>query len=248
MSAGLMGWRPLGRLAWREVVRRRGRTALVVTMVAVPMMMLTALSVWTRTDTVDGARANQLSLGPTVDVRVSPGPGAALRGPQYDPTAVESLAPILSSGATSVEVKAWAQGLFVSTQTKLGLGMFKSDWANPLLTHSFLLRSGVWPKASGEGAVTKSLLRAAGAVLVIFGGCSARPTSSAGSTPLPGAYPERYVWQPGAPRATEPGADRSSEPSWPPQPQPSRSPPFRCPRPKVTASAMSRDTPPIRSR
>ena len=161
MSAGLMGWRPLGRLAWREVVRRRGRTALVVTMVAVPMMMLTALSVWIRTDTVDGARANQLSLGPTVDVRVSPGPGAAIRGPQYDPTAVESLAPILSSGATSVEVKAWTQGLFVSTQTKLGLGMFKSDWANPLLTHSFLLRSGVWPKASGEGAVTKSLLRAA---------------------------------------------------------------------------------------
>ncbi len=156
MSAGTMGWRPLGRLAWREVVRRKGRTALVVTMVAVPMMMLTALSVWIRTDTVQGARANQLLLGPTVDARVTPGPGLGLgaQAMPFNPTAAESLGPILPAGATSVVVKTWYQGLFVSPQAKLGLQISQSDWANPLLAHTFLLRSGVWPRSPGEVAVT----------------------------------------------------------------------------------------------
>jgi putative ABC transport system permease protein len=157
MSGGLMGWRPLARLAWREVVRRKGRTVLVVTMVAIPMMMLTALSVWIRTDTVDGARANQLYLGPTVDVRVRSGPNIALREPRFDPTA----APILPEGAKAVEVRSWNQGLFVANRTKLALWVHQSDWANPLLSHSFLLQGGAWPKASGEAAVTKSLLDAA---------------------------------------------------------------------------------------
>jgi putative ABC transport system permease protein len=156
MSAGLMGWRPLARLAWREVVRRKGRTALVVTMVAVPMMMLTALSVWIRTDTVTGARANQLLLGPTVDVRVSPGPGFGLgaQAMPFNPTATESFGPILPAGATSVVVKTWYQGLFVSPQAKLGLQISQSDWGNPLLAHNFVLRSGAWPKSPGEAAVT----------------------------------------------------------------------------------------------
>jgi putative ABC transport system permease protein len=155
MSAALMGWRPLARLAWREVVRRKGRTALVVTMVAVPMMMLTALSVWIRTDTVEGARANELFLGPTVDVRVSPGSGLGRRAPgePFVPTA----APVLPAGATSVIVKAWFQGLFVSPQAKLALQISQSDWGNPLLAHSFLLRSGAWPKSPGEVAVTSEL-------------------------------------------------------------------------------------------
>jgi putative ABC transport system permease protein len=156
MSGGLMGWRPLGRLAWREVVRRKGRTALVVTMVAVPMMMLTALSVWIRTDTVQGARANQLLLGPTVDLRVTPGPGLGLgaQAMPFNPTAAESLGPILPPDAVSVVVKSWYQGLFVSPQAKLGLQISQSDWANPLLAHTFLLRSGVWPRSPGEVAVT----------------------------------------------------------------------------------------------
>jgi putative ABC transport system permease protein len=155
MSAGLIGWRPLARLAWREVVRRKGRTALVVTMVALPMMMLTALSVWIRTDTVEGARANELFLGPTVDVRVSPGTGLGRRelGEPFVPTA----APVLPAGATSVVVKAWYQGLFVSPQAKLGLQISQSDWGNPLLAHTFLLRSGSWPQSPGEVAVTNEL-------------------------------------------------------------------------------------------
>jgi putative ABC transport system permease protein len=156
MSAGLLGWRPLARLAWREVVRRKGRTAVVVSMVAIPMMMLTALSVWIRTDTVQGARANQLFLGPTVDVRVSPGPGLG-RGPQempFTPTTAESLSPILPADATSVVVKTWYRGLFVSPQAKLGLQISQSDWGNPLLAHNFLMRSGAWPKSPGEVAIT----------------------------------------------------------------------------------------------
>jgi putative ABC transport system permease protein len=155
MSAGLMGWRPLARLAWREVVRRKGRTALVVTMVAVPMMMLTALSVWIRTDTVRGARANQLSLGPTVDVRATPGPGLARQGETYDPTAyIESSTPLLPTGATSVEVRAWYAGKFLSPQAKLGVSVSQSDWSNSLLGHNFLLRSGAWPTAPGEAAIS----------------------------------------------------------------------------------------------
>jgi putative ABC transport system permease protein len=156
MSAGLMGWRPLGRLAWREVVRRKGRTALVVAMVAIPMMMLTALSVWIRTDTVTGARAEQLFFGPTVDVRVSPGPGMGLgaQAMPFNPTTTESLGPIVPAGATSVVVKTWYQGLFVSPRAKIGLQISQGDWGNPLLTHNFLLRLGTWPKSPGEVAVT----------------------------------------------------------------------------------------------
>jgi putative ABC transport system permease protein len=153
MSAGLIGWRPLARLAWREVVRRKGRTALVVIMVAVPMMMLTPLSVWIRTVTVTGARADQVSLGPTVDVRVFPGTGLGRQGGLGDPS-TRTEAPVLPTGAKSAEVKTWVQGLFVSPRAKLGLQISQGDWSNPLLAHTFPLRSGAWPTSPGEVAVT----------------------------------------------------------------------------------------------
>ena len=67
MSTGRMGWRPLARLAWREVARRKGRTALVTLLIALPVAFLTFMSVMVRTQRIDDQHARQVYAGPDVD-------------------------------------------------------------------------------------------------------------------------------------------------------------------------------------
>ena len=146
MSAGLMGWRPLVRLAWRELTRRRLRTFLISLMIAVPMMLLTFGSVATRTQSIKGDRQRTVTLGPTVDVRLH----------SWAPVAPKLALP---PGASSVEVVSLGGARMVSGKTRSFVRLEQADWAARLLGNQYLLRQGEWPTNTTEAAVSNALAR-----------------------------------------------------------------------------------------
>jgi putative ABC transport system permease protein len=141
-----MGWRPLARLAWRELTRRRLRTFLISLMIAVPMMLLTFGSVATRTQSIKGDRQRTLSLGPTVDVRLQ-------SGSPITPKLV------LPAGASSTEIVSWGGGRVVSDKTRSLVLLEAADWSDELLRNQYLLRQGTWPTKPTETAISSALAR-----------------------------------------------------------------------------------------
>jgi putative ABC transport system permease protein len=146
MSAGLMGWRPLARLAWRELTRRRLRTFLISLMIAVPMMLLTFGSVATRTQSIKGDRQRILSFGPTVDVRLRSG---------------SSIAPKLAlpPGAAATEVIGFDGARIVAGKNRASVRLEEADWSSALLGNQYLLREGAWPTKPTEAAISNALAR-----------------------------------------------------------------------------------------
>ncbi|WP_181309893.1 ABC transporter permease [Nocardioides campestrisoli] len=69
MSAWLRSWRPLLRLAWRDVLRSKGRSALVLVLIALPVLAVTTSLVLTATAQVDGDEAVERRLG-VADARI----------------------------------------------------------------------------------------------------------------------------------------------------------------------------------
>jgi putative ABC transport system permease protein len=149
MSAGLIGWRPLARLAWRELTRRRLRTLLISLMIAVPMMLLTFGSVATRTQSIRGDRARAVSLGLVVDIR--------LQNINRGSTITPKLA--LPAGASAAEVASWAGARIVQDKTRSHVRIEQADWSAPLLRNQYLLRQGAWPTKPTEAAISGALAR-----------------------------------------------------------------------------------------
>lgn len=59
----LLGWRPALRIAWREVRRARGRSALVLAMIAIPVLAVTAAAVLLATQRVDRVEGTDRTIG-----------------------------------------------------------------------------------------------------------------------------------------------------------------------------------------
>ncbi|MFC5176407.1 FtsX-like permease family protein [Nocardioides taihuensis] len=57
------GWRPLLRLAWRDALRARGRSALVLVMITLPVLAVTAATVVMATSDVSGAESLERRIG-----------------------------------------------------------------------------------------------------------------------------------------------------------------------------------------
>jgi putative ABC transport system permease protein len=71
------GWRPALRLAWRDVLRARGRSVLVLIMIALPVLAVTAASVIQATQDLDGIEGAQRRMG-AADARIRPVGGGVI--------------------------------------------------------------------------------------------------------------------------------------------------------------------------
>lgn len=60
----MTGWRPLLRLAWRDVARHRGRSAVVLVMLTLPVLVVTAGAVLLATASIDARERLDRELGP----------------------------------------------------------------------------------------------------------------------------------------------------------------------------------------
>src|SRR5918999_3483555 len=80
----LRGWRPLLRMARREALRGRGRSALVLALIALPVLAVSAAAVVYRTTEVTSVEALDRELGAAAAaVTVLPGQAEVVQG--FDP-------------------------------------------------------------------------------------------------------------------------------------------------------------------
>jgi putative ABC transport system permease protein len=173
VSAWLARWRLALRIARRDARRHPGRTALVVLMVGLPVLVITAGDTLFRTEDVDAAEELSVRLG-DADVAVSgesreaisadPATGivwakAAAADPPW--TAAE-VTDVLPAGSRVVESRnGW---LYVGTEGGYArVDAYVEDTADPMIDGRYEVLEGRLPERAGEVAVSPQVAdRAAG--------------------------------------------------------------------------------------
>ncbi len=165
----LRGWRPALRVARRDVLRSRGRTALVVAMVGVPVLAVSTFATVYTTDDVSPVEALDQQLGATQAMvqPVSRTPidqtvlgdnwqpvkdfeGAANEQPEQEwtPQEVQRAVgePVLDIASTGVKVR--------TARGRLSAHVLAVDAASPRLSGFVELRNGRLPAADDEAVVS----------------------------------------------------------------------------------------------
>ncbi|MEX5635014.1 FtsX-like permease family protein [Parafrankia sp. FMc2] len=191
MTAGrLRAWRAALRLARRDALRARGRTALVLAMIAVPVLLVSAVDVIARSSQNGPAQIAHRKLGtdPSVQAEVSlyglEGPlsqnpdGSDIR--TEEPPSLAGISPVLPdpAGAQRRVLAALPAGNTAVIELRHHLrfrisdgsrhdravttNVRETDWTRPELAALATVRAGRLPAAAGEAAVSRALARHAG--------------------------------------------------------------------------------------
>lgn len=202
MRRRLRRWRPALRIARRDALRARGRSTLIIVMIALPILAIVALDTLGRTaevTTVEGldrhlghADALVTFQGQTEPVDQDPtmntfGTLAPIEGAKPvtlpAPTA-RTIAGVLPAGSHVVEL---GQG-DVTVETKVGLsrpGGFEIDLRRPVAQGLFDLTDGRLPRARDEVVISSRLAKRGfepGALMTFAGGHRARVVGLVEST------------------------------------------------------------------
>ena len=151
------GWRPSLRMAWRDTIRSKGRSVLVLVMIALPVLAVTALDVVVQTTEVTGAEALERRLG-NADARVQfesattevvqhfdpeeGGGGVGGGGRREVPATVATVSDVLDREVHGIELRAG------SARVATDKGVADVDATEVDLTDS--LTAGMWELTSGE--------------------------------------------------------------------------------------------------
>ncbi len=166
-SGWLRGWRLPLRMARRDAVRARGRSLLVLAMIALPVLAVTAADVMIQTASVSGQESLDRRLGSAqAIVSTQEGVGRIVQGPDPDQVAFpvgEAGTPLSASGLSAslggarlVELRR-AEARFVSDQ---GLGRAEAtelDLGDAVAAGLFELTSGRLPRSREEVVVNRAL-------------------------------------------------------------------------------------------
>ncbi|KJK57507.1 FtsX-like permease family protein [Saccharothrix sp. ST-888] len=185
----ISAWWAALRIARRDALRAKGRSALIVAMIALPVMGVTTADVVTRSTQLSPQESATRLMGAsdayvrTVQagwrLQQAPDPGAALprfpsrNGPKPMPTEQEAaraaepleqlLARALPTGAKVLPVE--APSGYSMTSTAYGLGHVQTwsmDLTDPATHGIVTLRQGSWPSAPYEVAATTGFLAESG--------------------------------------------------------------------------------------
>jgi putative ABC transport system permease protein len=163
----LTGWRLSLRLARRDALRSRGRSILVLFMIALPVLAVTAADVVIQTQDVSSAESLDRRLG-AADARVTvqEGMGRVYQGPDPDqistsegdakPTLTADEVSAALGGARLVEERIGSASV-VSTKGQADIEVTEVDLRDPATHGLFDLTSGRWPTSPGEVVVNAAL-------------------------------------------------------------------------------------------
>jgi putative ABC transport system permease protein len=165
----LNAWRLPLRLARRDAQRHRGRSILVLVMIALPVLAVTAADVMIQTSGVSGAESVDRRMGSaqalvevtqgvrTVQQAPDPNDGynSASNGNDAMPTA-EQVSSLLD-GATLLEVRR-GEADFRTSKGQTPVEVTEVDLHDPLTRGLFDLSSGRLPRSEGEVVVNQSVL------------------------------------------------------------------------------------------
>ena len=84
MTRWLTGWLPLLRIARRDAIRARGRSVLILAMIALPVLALTAVDVLARSAQLDPDESLTRTLGATTAARLESAFGPVEQAPNPD--------------------------------------------------------------------------------------------------------------------------------------------------------------------
>ncbi|MCR6033014.1 FtsX-like permease family protein [Nocardioides sp. zg-579] len=164
------GWRPALRIARREARRARARTALVLVMIALPVLAVTAAAVVIATEDVGGTEAIERRIG-AADARVDIKRGARSADQAPDPDDVASwstggrgaptpgVAEMEQALGRDVPALPWRQARLAVTTERgvLDAEASEVDLADPLAEGLFRLEDGRLPRAADEVVVNRAL-------------------------------------------------------------------------------------------
>lgn len=167
----MSGWRPALLIAWRDALRHRGRSALVLVMISLPVLAVSAAAVIITTAQVTGPEGADRVMG-AADARIrTEGSGPVVQAPDpgegqwgqtgdfdYDrPVTEEQLHAVLGADARLVPIdSSWARtrlGDRVVDFTTTGV-----DLTDPLAAGLFDLGSGRLPRAPREVVVNQAMV------------------------------------------------------------------------------------------
>ncbi len=167
----MSAWRPALRIAWRDALRHRGRSILVLVMICLPVLAVSAAAVIIRTADVSGVEGTDRRLG-AADARISsegrgpiiqapdPGRGEWTQVGDFDyenPLTEGDVRAVLGADARFVPIASgWSRarlGDRVIEFSTTGV-----DLSDPLAEGLFDLESGHLPDAAGEVVVNGAML------------------------------------------------------------------------------------------
>ena len=168
----MSGWRPALRIAWRDALRHRGRSILVLVMISLPVLAVSAAAVVIQTADVSGVEGADRTLGAAdARIRSEGGGGQVIQGP--DPsdgtwTHLGELDPDDPLTADDVRTALGVDARFVPiaggwSRARLGDRVIEFsttgvDLSDPLAEGLFDLGTGRLPAASGEVVVNAAML------------------------------------------------------------------------------------------
>jgi putative ABC transport system permease protein len=188
----MSGWRPALRIAWRDALRHKGRSLLVLVMISLPVLAVSAAAVVIKTADVSGLEGAERHLG-AADARVlTEGRGRVLQAPDPsqgewtvlgdadydDPVTEDDVRGVLGADARLLPVTSgWSRARL--GDRVIDFSTTGVDLSDPLATGLFDLETGRLPEASGDVVVNGAMLargfevgdelEVAGATLVITG-------------------------------------------------------------------------------
>ncbi|MEO5851707.1 MAG: hypothetical protein ABIQ15_04260, partial [Nocardioides sp.] len=165
----LSGWRPLLRLAWRDARRARGRSILVLVMIALPVLGVSAAAIAYRTMEVTGVEGLDRTIGSAdAGIRVDPGSARVVQafdpqvysGGEYDDAAampdLDAIQRQLGRDVPAIEWTDHGQR-FVTDAGVADSEATEVDLRDPLAAGLFELTSGRLPETSDEVVVNEAL-------------------------------------------------------------------------------------------
>lgn len=156
----MRGWRPALRLAWRDALRARGRSILVLVMIALPVLAVTAAAVVQATSDVNGVDGIPRTMG-AAEARIQPMGGTVLQAPDPDsgmytsdggdlPTLAD-LAGVLGDREVITIADGYAE--VPLGDRRVEVMPTEVDLRNPLAKGLFELHEGELPARPGEAVI-----------------------------------------------------------------------------------------------
>lgn len=165
----MRGWIPALRLAWRDALRARGRSILVLVMIALPVLAVSAAAVVYATAQVDGIEGADRRMG-AADARIRPVGGEIFQSPDPEewgwgndgsaapgePPTFDAVTDALGPDARSITLR---QGY---TEVPLGdkriaVSASEVDLRDPLADGLFAVTAGRAPEADDEVVINDTL-------------------------------------------------------------------------------------------
>lgn len=170
MSGAMSGWGMALRIAWRDAVRHRGRSALVLTLIALPVLLVSAGAIVGFTGDVRGAERIERELGAAealvwsdgsevVNQRPDPFEGISYEGNTESVAGPEQIAAVLGADVELQPVLRGETDVLTADGDAVVVSVREADFAEPLLEGLVTLLDGRLPEDAGEVVVTEDLRR-----------------------------------------------------------------------------------------